>query len=166
MAGVAIDYHVDDSDAQAGFARLERAMDNTDPVMRAIGTGLVKGTQRRFREQKGPDGASWTALNPDYAAGKRNTRILTESGRLSKSVTADPGRSEVRVGTNLIYAAIHQFGGTIKPVKGDRLIFSIGGRTVGARSVTIPARPYLGVDADDRAMITRVIERFLNRALP
>lgn len=47
------------------------------------------------------------------------------------------------VGTNLIYAAIHEFGGVIRPINGPFLVFEIDGQVIRARKVTIPARPYM-----------------------
>lgn len=52
-------------------------------------------------------------------------------------------RAEAEIGTNLEYARIQEFGGTIVP-KGQFLRWvNDAGEEVFARSVTIPARPYL-----------------------
>jgi phage gpG-like protein len=64
-----------------------------------------------------------------------------------------------------IYAAIHQFGGTILPKKAKRLVFTLKGKTVFATRVTMPARPYLGVSAENAAEIERSIIGYLGRAL-
>ncbi len=146
------------------FRKLQGVMTNTTPVMAAIGTGMVSSTQQRFVTQTDPEGASWTALNPAYAAGKRNSRILTESGRLRDSISSAPSRDEVSIGTNVIYAGVHQLGATITPKSKSHLVFSMGGRTVFAKSVTIPARPYLGISLADETMIAETIFGFLKRA--
>lgn len=52
-------------------------------------------------------------------------------------------------GSGWIGARIHQFGGIIKPVNATRLAFSIGAKKVFAKKVTMPARPYLGVSAEN-----------------
>ncbi|MFC3074683.1 phage virion morphogenesis protein [Shinella pollutisoli] len=165
MSGASISVTVS-GPALEGFRRLEGAMETTTPVMSAIGTGLVGSTHMRFVRQTDPDGAAWAALDPEYAQGKRNTRILTESGRLRDSINSRPGPREVRVGTNVIYAAIHQFGGTIKPKNASHLWFRFGGALVRADSVTLPARPYLGISADDETMIAETIIDFLERYVP
>ena len=46
------------------------------------------------------------------------------------------------------YALIHELGGVIRPVAAKALAFKIGDRWVFAKSVTIPARPYLRPAAD------------------
>ena len=162
-AAISITTRIDDRAVRRAFNKLEGVMKNTTPIMAAIGTGIVGSTHQRFVSQTDPDGAAWQALNPEYAEGKRNSRILSESGRLRDSISSSPGRDEVQVGTNVIYAAAHQFGVTITPKNGTHLIFSINGRTVGAKSVTIPARPFLGISADDQRMIAEIVFGFLRR---
>lgn len=165
MAGASIDITINDKLVIQNFTMLERKMGNTTPIMAAIGTGLVASTTRRFVSQAGPDGAPWAALNSAYASGKRNSRILTESGRLRDSITYKAANDSVAVGTNVIYAAIHQFGGTINAKGGGRLAFFIGGRMVRPTSVTIEARPYLGVSSEDQVMIGDTVQGFVRRYL-
>ncbi len=65
------------------------------------------------------------------------------------------GSKSVEVGSNLVYAAAHQFGATIKPTNGKLLHF----RGHVAKSVTIPARPYLGLsDADKNEIVERTLD--------
>ncbi len=163
MSGVSIDVRIEDREVQRAFIRLVGVMDDTTPVMAAIGTGLVASTHRRFVSQTDPDGAPWAPLNPDYRAMKRNRRILTESGRLRDSINAQPSRDMVRVGTNVIYAAIHQFGGTIVPKSATHLVFRLASGLVLADSVTLPSRPYLGISADDQDMIADTVFGFIQR---
>lgn len=168
MTGFVLITRMDMTEASRGFGRLAGVMRDTTPVMRAIGTGLVSSTQERFDAGQDPDGAAWAALNPTYAAGKRGPGILRESGMrggLQGSITYQAGRNEVRTGTNKIYAAIHQFGGVIKAKNGGALAFKMGNRIVRTPSVTIPARPFLGISSDDRDMILDVVEGALDRAL-
>jgi phage gpG-like protein len=59
-----------------------------------------------------------------------------------------------------VYAAIHQWGGTIVP-KTAPALFVPGYGTL--RRVTIPARPYLGISSQDAADITAIAQRFMAR---
>jgi phage virion morphogenesis protein len=154
---------VRDSGVMRGFAQLERLMGNTTPVMAAIGTGLVGSTHMRFVTQTDPEGQAWQALNTDYAAGKRNSRILTESGRLRDSINARPGNDIVKIGSNVIYAGIHQLGGVIVPRSATHLYFRIGGNLIAAKKVTLPARPFLGISDQDEVMIAETVFSFLTR---
>jgi len=71
-------------------------------------------------------------------------------------------RAEAEVGTNLEYARIQELGGTVRPVHA-RLLHWVGddGDDVFARSVTIPARPYLrpAFDEDGDRAVAEMVER-------
>jgi phage virion morphogenesis protein len=163
MSGVSVSVTISDASVRRAFDNLAVVMGNTRPVMAAIGTELVASTHMRFVKQTDPDGNAWQALDEDYAATKRNSRILTESGRLRDSINAQAGNDQVSVGTNVIYAAIHQFGGTIVPKNASHLFFRIGDRLVKTDSVTLPARPYLGISADDETAIAEIVFSFVDR---
>lgn len=167
MTGVRIETRIEDTAAREAFARLSDMMADTSPIMRAIGVGLVSNTHARFEREIAPDGSSWAPLNPAYAAGKRGAGILRESamrGGLMGSITFDAGQDSVEVGSNKVYAAVHQTGATIKPRSASHLAFRLGGEAVFAKSVTIPARPYIGVSDEDEEMILDVIENAVDRA--
>jgi phage virion morphogenesis protein len=168
VSGFSVTFKLDWDEARAAFGRLERVMADTTPITRAIGTGLVTSTQDRFDEEISPDGAAWAPLNPVYAAGKRGAGILRERamrGGLQGSITYRAARSEVEVGSNKIHAGVHQHSAVITPKSGGRLVFRLGNRVVHARSVTIPARPYVGISSDDQVMILDVVGGGLARAL-
>lgn len=175
MTGVSIQVEVDDAEVQAGVRQLLRLTGNLTPLMRAIGVGLVRNTQDRFAEGRDPEGKTWQSLNPAYAAIKRGPGILRDSGMrggLMGSITfatsGGPRAAELTIGTNKVYGAIHQFGGTIRPKKpGGLLILRTPGGAVwgAARKVTIPARPYLGFSDADRDSVLDVLGVFVGRAL-
>lgn len=167
MSGVSISWQFEDREVQKAFRALEKAFANPAPIMRVIGSGLVDGTRRRFVEARDPDGQSWKALSPDYAAIKRGPGILRESairGGLMGSITRRATADSVEVGTNKVYGAIHQFGGTIRAKNPKGLFFFLSGGAVRPKSVTIPARPYLGISAEDEDMTLDVIEGAIKRA--
>jgi phage virion morphogenesis protein len=161
MAGASIKVTVRDAEIVAAFDRLREKDGGLVPAaLKNIGQQIVKSTRRRFDQQKAPDGQPWKPLNPEYAKGKRGTKILQEQGMrggLLGSITYRVGPDSVTIGTNKVYAAAHQFGATILPRTADRLVFRLGGRVVFARKVTIPARPFLGISAEDRAAILQVV---------
>lgn len=168
MAGVTLETSIDDKQVLKAFASLSKALHgNTTPVMRAIGVGLVRNVHDRFEAAVDPQGQPWQKLNPAYAAAKRGPGILRESGMrggLMGSITFAASPDTVEVGTNKIYAAVHQFGVTITPVKASHLVFRIGDQVVKAKSVTVPARPYLGISAEDERTIAETVTDALDRA--
>lgn len=105
------------------------------------------------------------------------TLVRRRSGTLSRSIhseVAESGRRHVviHIGTDLIYAAIHEFGGTIKP-KGKFLRFQgQSGEYVFVKQVTIRPHPYLrpafdtkraAAVAEIRAALKAIIEKAAKR---
>lgn len=132
------------------------------PALRAIGQAGVNQTKKRFISKRAPDGSSWKPSR------KPGGDTLVKDGYLRDSISArPPSGSSVAWGPNLKYAAIHQFGGTIKPVNGKYLRFRIGGAGgyVSVKSVTIPARPYLGINTDDLAQFAGIALRHIGEPL-
>ena len=74
-------------------------------------------------------------------------RAPFKTGHLRRGITLEAiDDFAVKVGVDLAtvpYARIHEFGGVIKPKNGKYLVFEINGQKVFAKSVTMPARPYL-----------------------
>lgn len=168
MSGAVLITHLDWTEVRAAFGQLEKAVSDTTPIMRAIGTGLVSSTHDRFDTETDPGGNAWTPLRKEYAAVKKGAGILRESamsGGLQGSITYKAGSSEVQVGTNKIYGAIHQFGGSIFPKNGPWLVFGVGDKLIHTDRVDIPRRSYLGISADDQVMILDTVEGALDRAL-
>ena len=130
-----------------------RARRLMDPIGQLLETSVI----RRFELERGPDGRPWKPSRRPRRRrrGKRGPwytvaggQTLTLSGRLRGSITHAAGSDHVDVGTNVVYAAIHQFGSDAG-----------GGKPRG-----IPARPYLGIDDDDVRAITRLVSRVLDAA--
>ena len=126
-------------------ARLERARAATldfTPATRAIADYLRTSTVERFEDEAGPDGRPW---QPSQRAIDEGGLTLTDRGQLRQSITAAHDASRALAGTNLAYAAIHQFGGKISARPGGALRTPAGPRA----SVTMPARPFLGFSPGD-----------------
>jgi len=70
---------------------------------------------------------------------KRQTGKLAQS--LNWKLTSD---FSAKIGTNIAYAAIHEFGGEIRPKNAKALVFKIGDRWIRTQKVTMRPRPYLG----------------------
>lgn len=157
----------DDAAVQAGLARMSALVANPAPLLRIIGMRLVSSTQRRFDTSTAPDGSEWAALNPAYAQVRRPGPILVQSGSLRDSVHAEAVGSVLRVGSSMIYAAVHQFGAVIRPRQARALAFRMGANNglflLG--KVRIPARPYLGISAEDEMVIIEDCEAAMMRAL-
>lgn len=81
------------------------------PAMQNMGRVLKTGAQLRFRSTSGPDGAAW---EKSFRAKHGGGQTLSLTRRLRNSITYTATGSSATVGTNVVYAAIHQFGGTVR----------------------------------------------------
>lgn len=124
---------------------------------RVHGSTIRRSFERanRGRSQFGKRGRQSAAFTR-FASGKK---ILTDTGRLRQSIVGRVEGSRLVIGTNLIYARIHQEGGVITPKKGKFLVFPVGGgRSVFAKRVVIPPRPFLLIKPDDPQKIVEAVE--------
>ncbi|KMK68571.1 phage virion morphogenesis protein [Puniceibacterium sp. IMCC21224] len=97
--------------------------------------------------------------------------------------TMEVGDGQVSIGSPKVYAAIHQLGGTIKKAARQATIYQNYDKrtdtfdptfrrksksnfasevTIPAHEITIPARPYLGVSAEDQEIIIEIADAWLN----
>jgi phage gpG-like protein len=90
------------------------------------------------------------------------------SGHLRDSIRHQMiGKNAVRIGTNRVYAAIHQLGGktaprVIRPVRKQALRTPFGlFKKVNHPGSNIPARPYLGLSRGNSDEILRMINEYL-----
>lgn len=152
-----------DLGAGAALADLGAAAGDLSPLMDEIGALLEQSTRDRLAEtNQSPAGLAWP---PSLRVQEFGGKTLHDTGRLAASITREAERHEARIGSNLIYAAIHQTGGEIVPKSGGALRFRLAtGQYVVAGKVTIPARPYLGVSDEDEADIGAEVARFLRTA--
>jgi phage virion morphogenesis protein len=181
MAGIKLTVEVDDA-AIAVHAAIAQRIGKGRPLMQAIGQSLLSSSIRRFSTQSGPDGQPWPKLSAATLKKRGpSAKALLASGRLRQSLTYLASNSSVEVGTNLVYARIQQLGGTTNFAERTTTIYRNSndlraGRsrfvkrsksdfatdhTVGAHSVTIPARPYLGVSAQDQRSIAALVPKFV-----
>ena len=146
MVAQPISVEIEGAVLRAALMRIAAVLASPSAVMDQIGRYLVASTLRRFERERAPDGSPWLKSARALAEGEQT---LTDTGRLRGSIvhTVTEGGRAVEVGSDVLYAAIHQFGG----------------RASRGRRVTLPARPYLGIDEDDRANILRIVARALER---
>lgn len=128
-------------------------------VMNAIAEGVRTSTLERFRSEESPEGTRW---KPSIRATRQGGKTLTKSVGLKNSIKTQADGTGATVGTNLVYAATHQFGDerTIRAKKSRYLRFQIGDRWVSVPSVrvNIPARPFLGISKEDEEEIKAMLE--------
>lgn len=126
------------------IGRLLAGLKNPEPMLRALAAEGESQTRRRLEvEKRGPDGTPWPEWSPGYAATRHGGQSLLDArGDLIRSLTAFADRQSAGWGTNLVYAATHQFGRD-----------------------AIPARPFLGVSDENFQDLLAIAEDWLDRLL-
>lgn len=183
MTGVAMSVTLFDAPLRNAVAGL-RAFpeERMTPFLDAVGAAMESSTIRRFDAQQGPGGVLWA---PSKRAKKEGGKTLIKSGRLRLSQIYNVLQNAVEWGTNVIYAAMQQFGGTIRSYARSQETFHKRDRdgslkpgfvkksradfarrvTLPEYDIRIPARPYVGVDKGDEQEITTIAERHLGAAI-
>ena len=169
MTGAAFQFQFDDSLVMGALERFQEGLADSRPLLRIIGQYGVDSTKGRFETQEAPDGSPWAPLNSAYAAMKPSGyNILFLHGALLNSQHYFASIQEVAWGSGMIYAAVHQFGAVITPKNAKALTFRLGlggVQLVRVKSVTIPARPYLGLSIEDRAEIPLLAGDYMLRLI-
>lgn len=161
---------VDDAAVLAALARLGGALNNPSAIHAQIAELLLRQTKVRFGKGVSPTGQSWApkslatieAQRRGEGNGKNKTSdvrpLFGPSKRLSSEITAFHDRTAAGVGSNMIYAAVHQFGAAKgafgKTKRGSPIPW--GG---------IPARPFLGLGEKDSDQIVNVLSDWLQQVV-
>ncbi|MFE3838885.1 phage virion morphogenesis protein [Pseudogemmobacter sonorensis] len=164
MTGVQFRVDFQDLGIAEGFASIADGAEDLTDLMDMIGSVLINGAIDRISSTNvAPDGVPWpVSLRAKEDGGK----TLHDSGLLMRSITSEAAPREVVVGSNLIYAGVHQTGATITAKTAKGLSFTLAnGESVVVGSVTIPARPYLGISEAEKATIQDVAVVFFDDLL-
>ena len=174
---IRIEVNIDDkklTKALEGLAELGR---DATPVMRGLAGIMGETTETAFSMQRDPvTGAAWPDLHPEYKkqryARGYTGKMLHVKGTLATGIQQEWGRDYARVGTNVIYAAAHQFGARTRPhvlraSRGKALLIPGMGfrRKVNHPGSNIPARPFLGIGPEDRENMRKLILTRLNELI-
>ncbi len=161
------------------IARLGRRLGDLTPVMQDIGELLVESTRRRFATSTAPDGRRWAPNRPSTLerylarykgsytkAGRLSARgtdrvlakrpLIGESRRLSSEIFYRADATGVTIASGLRYAAVQQFGA-------QRGQFGQTARGAPIPWGRIPARPFLGLSAQDRTDLADTLAAWLAR---
>ena len=82
-----------------------------EPALAEIGEYLIESHQERFQLEVEPDGTPWEPLSPKTIKQKGgDDRILQSSDTMRDQLAYQLSGNELEFGSNLEYAATHQFG--------------------------------------------------------
>lgn len=170
--------------------RLRALGESPRPIWAAIANEGEQSTRRRFQQQTGPDGTKW---KPSRRVAKSGGLTLVHTARLLRTIGHQSNASSAEWGTNVVYAGIHNNGGEIQRLAHSswlRLRTDSAGRllrqkdrqnlavfakathkrsverryTVGAHTIKMPARPFLGVNDQDAAAFAHLAGQVVSQA--
>jgi phage virion morphogenesis protein len=132
---------INDKELQFQFKKLIDRGTNTRPLMQRLVQQLHHDVDENFEKEGRP---KWRPLQPatlkERARKGYTGKILERTGQLKRSFTEKYTDTEAIVGTNLKYAAVHQFGSTKK---------------------NIPARPFLKVTNEGVSKYTNIVKQYI-----
>lgn len=163
MVGTAFQVEIDDDEVSKSLALLQRSLSDLTPVMKEIGGVAIKLIDLSFKTESDPYGNPWEPLKKETIAKRRkgeasgkSDKILRDFGILANSFRYSADRDSVAIGvppvssgTNMIYAATHQFGDDTR---------------------NIPARPFLpleekGLPGSLQDAIVDITNKFIEKSL-
>lgn len=163
MNGAAIELN-GDTEALRAIGIIAGRLEHREPLWRAVGEEIAQQTAERFETSTGPDGQVWP---PSWRVKTHGGKTLVMQGILKQSMTLNVHEDGGEFGSPMICAAVHQLGATIRAKTEKGLHWNY--RTKGANQdsharkmeVTIPARPFLGINEENEESILDVAEAYL-----
>lgn len=157
----------DVTDFERSLGELIRSFEDRAPLMRMLAGLMEDSVQENFEQQGRPKWQHWKSNA--YWVQRRGGKILQRSGRLAASITAYSDNDMATVGTNVVYAGIHQSGGKINiPARSQQAYYRQNKdgtlnnqfarkskanysewHTIPAYEINMPARPFLHLTESD-----------------
>lgn len=156
-----IEIKIDVGEIQDKLDHMLSFLTHREPLMREIAALMHGAVEDNFAQQGRP---AWLGI-------KRDGMILQKSGRLVNSIVEYSDNDSAVVGTNIEYAAIHQFGGETRPHEirpRNKQALAFNGRVVkkvNHPGSKIPARPFLMLTDEDEEKIVTTVSDYLIQAL-
>lgn len=143
-----IEIKLDNKEVESRLLDWVKRSENLRPLMKNIAGIMADSTEENFKEEGRP---KWKDLSEKTKTARKKTghypgQILQVSGQLALSVTTQYDDSSAVIGSNKVYAAIHQLGGQ-------------AGRN---KKVIIPTRPYLKLNEYDYSNIYKSINKYIS----
>ena len=144
---------LNDIQAAQQLHNIARQLQQPRKLYGVLGETLKKIHAERFKQEVDPEGNNWQSLSPKTLTRKqkkgKSTKIWRQGGYLSDKTAYNYNDQNVEFGSDAKYARLHQFGGK-------------AGR---GKKVTIPKRPWLGVNAQDEQKLLRKATALLQRQI-
>jgi len=163
MAGVAMTISMKDHGIEKLLNRIQKQMHNLTPVMNIVGqivrTSIVRNFEKEGRPKRWKKHSKMTEKQRGSGAA-----ILRKENHLMNSIHSKAHKDKAVIGTNIAYAAVHQFGakkgkfGTVQAKVREHVRRRLDGGKTTVKAHTrkmelpwgdIPARPFMMVQDED-----------------
>ncbi len=142
-------------------------------ILKLIGERVVFSVSKTFREGGRP--TKWVRSKRTYQKHRskkdkklREGKTLIDTGTLRRSIHYVVADSSVNIGTNVVYAKIHNEGGIISKTESvkshnRRITTSKGTRNITvkahsrSKSITIPKREFLLIQPEDERYFEKIL---------
>lgn len=153
---------LDDTQALQKLSEITKQLQNPRQLYGIFGETLIAQHKDRFDAQTSPDGKKWQQTQSWY---KSSGKILQQRGYLRNTLRYQIQTDGLEFGSNRPYAAIHHFGGVIKPKRKKALKLGAKAEFGFAKQVKIPSRPWLGVSNKDGDVLLKKTENYLRKVM-
>lgn len=148
MSDEPIEIKIDNKKVEKALLEIAQKTSNLRPLMKNVAGIMADSTEENFKEE---GRLKWKDLSEKTKTARKKTghypgQILQVSGQLALSVTTQYDDTSAVIGSNKVYAAIHQLGGQ-------------AGRN---KKVIIPTRPYLKLNEYDYSNIYKSINKYIS----
>jgi len=171
---VSVKYTIKDMQAKTAIKQAARRLSEPEKALKECGLVLLRSIAKNFKAGGRP--VRWQKSG---RALREGGKTLVDTARLKNSMTMRVLRWILTVGTNIIYARIHQLGGKLdknvtvrqhyryitqafgKPIKGRKALVKQHQRQ---QDMYIPARPFLMVQQGDMRVMRKIVADYVTAA--
>lgn len=173
MDGLSIEYSIKDMEVKTATKDLTDRLSNPRPALKECGMVLLRSVSKNFKSGGRP--GKW---KKSIRAKESGGQTLVDTARLKNSITMQVEGKKLTVGTNVVYAAIHDFGGKIsknvsigehwrhitqafgKPISGRKILVRAHRRKM---NLNIPQREFLLIQDEDYRVFTSIFQDYLTK---
>ena len=143
-----IEIRIDNKAVEEALLKVASKCEDMKPLMKNIAGIMADSVEESFEQEGRPD--KWQELAESTIKHRKKTkhwpgRILQVEGQLATSITTQYDSESAVIGSNLVYAAIHQ----------------LGGQAGKSKKVEIPARPYLILSDNEINQVFKECKKYL-----
>lgn len=145
---VSLELTLDTTALNKYLTKINKEVGNFTPIFQQIGAYMLKSVNTNFSVEGRPN--RWRKLSASTLRSRNGGKILQDTGGLKNSITYEATRTQVSIGTNIVYGKIHNDGGVIRR---------------GNSTIVMPQRKFLLFQKEDIEAIEDFFSGNIDKAL-